>query len=253
MRPGLDGAALDRLYQGVLRAGEDAVGVRALLAEHQPDENLLAALLRRALPIRFLEHVATTPPWSERPLVLARVVLNPRAPRGLSLRLVSSLYWRDLAEVSVSPTVPGAVRVRAEANLRELLPELRLGERITLAKIATPLVITALLSDPDARVLESALLNPRLREEDLVTALRKDSAPRALSEVAAASPRWKEHYAVRLALALQPRTPLPLALLQLSSLLKSDLIRVARTEGLAPLVQAAALATVERMAGLRRQ
>jgi len=71
-------------------------------------------------------------------------------------------------------------------------------------------------------------------------------------EVAAASPRWKEHYAVRLALVLQPRTPLPLSLLQLSSLLKSDLIRVARTEGLAPLILAAALATVERLAVLRR-
>jgi hypothetical protein len=252
MRPGQQTAAVDLLYREVLRAGEDAALVRALLAEQPPEENVLASLLRRAVPVQFLEQVARTPPWSERPLVLARVVLNPRAPRGLSLRLVSSLYWRDLADVSTGPTVAGAVRVRAEANLRDLLPDLRLGERITLARIATPLVLTTLLSDSDARVLEAALVNPRLREEDLVTALRRDSASRALAEVCAASARWKERYAVRLALALQPRTPLPLALLQLSSLLKVDLIRVARTPGLAPLVQAAALATVERMAGLRR-
>jgi seryl-tRNA(Sec) selenium transferase len=96
------------------------------------------------------------------------------------------------------------------------------------------------------------LRNPRLREEDLVAALRRDTASRALTEVAAESSRWREHYAVRLALALQPRTPLPLTLLQLSSLRKADLIRVARTKGLPTLVQAAALATVERMAGLRR-
>jgi hypothetical protein len=251
MRPGQDAATVDLLYQEVLRAGEDAAAVRALLAEHQPEEKVLASLLRRALPIRFLEQVARTPPWSERPMVLARVVLNPRSPRGLSLRLVSSLYWRDLALVSTSPTVPGTVRVRAEASLRDLLPDLRLGERIALGKIATPVVLTPLLSDPDARVLEAALLNPRLREEDLVTALRRETASRPLAEVAASSPRWKERYAVRLALALQPRTPLPLALLQLSSLLKSDLIRVSQTKGLAPLVQAAALATVERMATLR--
>jgi hypothetical protein len=252
MPPPQHPAAVDVLYREVLRAGEDAAAVRALLAEQAPDENVLASLLRRALPIRFLEHVACTPPWSERPIVLARVVQNPRAPRGLSLRLISSLYWRDLADVSASPTVPGAVRVRAEANLRELLPDLRLGERITLSKIATPLVLTPLLSDLDPRVLEAALVNPRLREEDLVTALRRDTASRALTEVVAASLRWKEHYAVRLALALQPRTPLPLALLQLSSLLKTDLIRVAHTHGLPPLVRAAALATVERLAGVRR-
>jgi hypothetical protein len=252
MRPGQHPAAVDLLYREVLRAGEDAAAVKAVLAEQQPEDNVLTSVLRRALPIRFLEQLAATPPWSERPIVLARVVQNPRAPRGLSLRLLSSLYWRDLADVSTSPSVPGAVRVRAEANLRDLLPDLRLGERITLGKIATPLVLTSLLSDTDSRVLEAALLNSRLREEDLVTALRRDTASRALAEVASASPRWKERYAVRLALALQPRTPLPLALLQLSSLLKTDLIRVARTRGLAPLVQAAALATVERLAGIRR-
>ena len=185
-------------------------------------------------------------------MVLARVVLSPRAPRGLCLRLVSSLFWRDLAEVAASPTVHGAVRVRAEASLRDMLGELRLGERITLAKIATPRVLIPLLADADSRVVEATLLNPRLREEDLVTALRRDDALGVLAEAAAASPRWSERYAVRLSLALQPKTPLPLALLQLSSLVKSDLIRVARTPGLRPLVQAAALATVERMAGLRR-
>jgi hypothetical protein len=252
MRPGQPPAAVDLLYREVLRAGEDAAAVKAVLAEQQPEDNVLTSVLRRALPIRFLEQLAATPPWSERPIVLARVVQNPRAPRGLSLRLLSSLYWRDLADVSTSPSVPGAVRVRAEANLRDLLPDLRLGERITLGKIATPLVLTSLLSDTDSRVLEAALLNSRLREEDLVTALRRDTASRALTEVASASPRWKERYAVRLALALQPRTPLPLVLLQLSSLLKTDLIRVARTRGLAPLVQAAALATVERLSGIRR-
>jgi hypothetical protein len=252
MRPGEDAGVVDLLYRDALRAGENPAAVRALLEERRPDDNLLAALLRRALPVQFLEHVARTSPWSERPIVLARVVQNPRSPRGLSLRLVSSLYWRDLAEVASNPAVPAAVRVRAEGSLRDLLPDLRLGERITLGKIATPAILILLLSDGEALVLEAALRNPRLREEDLVTALRRASVSRTLTEVAAASPRWKERYAVRLALALQPRTPLPQALLQLSSLLKADLIRVARTKGLPPLIQAAALATVERMSALRR-
>jgi hypothetical protein len=44
---------------------------------------------------------------------------------------------------------------------------------------------------------------------------------------------------------LQPRTPLSLALGQLSSLLKRDLERVARTPELAPLVRAAARRVAE--------
>jgi hypothetical protein len=52
---------------------------------------------------------------------------------------------------------------------------------------------------------------------------------------------------VRLAIVLQPRTPLGVALAQLSSLLPADLVRVAESPGLLPLVQMAAqkLATRE--------
>jgi hypothetical protein len=252
MRPAREESlAIDRLHQATLLAGEDAQAVKVLLAEGL-EENILVGLLRRSVPVRFLEQVAATPPWSERPRVLARVVQNPRAPRALSLRLVSMLYWRDLADVAATPWVPGAVRVRAEANLRDMLPEMRLGDRIALARLSTAPVLGLLVADADPKVVEAALLNPRLREEDLVNSMKRDTATKALLEAAAASPRWAERYAIRLTLALQPRTPLPTALLQISSLLKSDLIRVSGSEGLAPLVRAAAIATVERMAGTRR-
>jgi hypothetical protein len=46
---------------------------------------------------------------------------------------------------------------------------------------------------------------------------------------------------VRLALPLEARCPLGVALAQLSSLIDRDLKRVAGTSGVAPLVQAAAL------------
>ena len=85
----------------------------------------------------------------------------------------------------------------------------------------------------------------RLREEDLVTAVRQDAAPRALLEGAPESWRWRESYAVRLALVLQPRTPLGVSLGQISSPLPADLLRVADTPGLRPLVQI----TAQRMAG----
>ncbi|HSB60722.1 MAG TPA: hypothetical protein VLI67_03315, partial [Vicinamibacteria bacterium] len=98
------------------------------------------------------------------------------------------------------------------------------------------------------RVAEAALLNPRLRETDLVDALRQAEASARLIQAVAASPRWSERYAVRLALVLQPRTPLAVALAQVSSLVKGDLLRVVETRGVRPLVQAAAAAVLERLA-----
>ena len=61
---------------------------------------------------RVLEAVASVSPWSERPRLLALVVLNPKAPRPLAQRLVSSLYWHDLAEVAATRAGAGG-RARA--------------------------------------------------------------------------------------------------------------------------------------------
>ena len=60
------------------------------------------------------------------------------------------------------------------------------------------------------------------------------------------SSRWSTNYAVRLALVLQPRTPLPVALLQISSLVPRDLRRVVDTAGLRPLLRAAAGGVLEK-------
>lgn len=240
-KPNAQTDAVEDLYARLMRAGESPADLVALLLRQGDDSTVLVSLLRRALPARFLEMVADTPPWSRDPRVLAVVVLNPRTPRPLALRLVPWLRWRDLADVAASPRVDPGARVRAEGLLKEQLGDLRLGERVTLARIATPAVLVPMLADPEPRVAEASLLNPRLREEDLVLAVRAATAPRALLEAITSSSRWRESYAVRLALVLQPRTPLALALGQISSLLPRDLERVARTEGIVPLVQAAAL------------
>jgi hypothetical protein len=244
VRPPPPPADVDALHAAVLRAGESVPALRAALAAHAPDGPALIPLLRRAVPLRLLELLAV-PPWSEDARVLAGVVLNPRAPVPLSLRVLPSLFWRDLAAVALAPRVTGPVRVRAEAILREKLPDLRLGERVALAKIATAPVLPLLLADEASRVAEACLINPRLREEDLANALRAEAASRALIEAACASTRWSANYAVRMAIVLQPRTPLALALGQLSALVPRDLRRVEEAP-VAQLLQVAASRLLER-------
>jgi hypothetical protein len=231
---------VDLLYQEVLKAGEDLPRMRRLVGSLDLEELTLLALLRRSVPVRFLEVVATLPLVTERPRLQAAVTLNRRAPRPLSLKLLPNLFWRDLAEVALTLRVPGPVRHSAEALLKEKLPEMRSGERIALARIATPPLMDLLLQDPDPRILAACLENAHLREEDLHRALRRDVAPVHLLEEVARSPRWGDNYATRVVLLLQPRTPLPVGLSLLSSLVKADLRRLASTEGLAPLLRIAA-------------
>ena len=240
MKPDVTLAAADALHALVVRAGEDTRRLRDVLGGTLPDDAVLVSLLRRAVPVRFLEVVGTTKPWCERATVVAQVVLHPRSPRGLSLRLLPQLFWRQLADVARTPHVPAAVRVRAESSLQDQLRDLRLGERVALARVATPPLIQRMLVEGEAKVLPALLLNPRLREDDLLVALRKADVPLGLVLAVFASARWSERYFVRLALVLQPKTPLPVAMLQLSSLVKRDLRRVLEAGGLRPLVQVAA-------------
>jgi hypothetical protein len=231
---------VDTLFAALMAAGDDPRRVRAAVEAASRDRLELAAVLRRAVPLRVLEFLATTAPWSEDQRLMGSVVLSPRVTRALALRLVGSLFWRDLADVAASTRVVAAARVRAEALLLDHMADLRLGDRITLAKIATPPVLARLLEDGDPRVIEAGLINPRLREEDLAGALRQDTVTPALIEGIAASSRWRDRYSLRLAIVLQPRSPLAVALAQVTALLPRDLERVAADEGLPPLVQLAA-------------
>lgn len=240
-RPDPHDATADALHEALTRAGENAVYARRLLHEHGPDPAVVTVLLRRAVPRAFLEALAATPPWSRDGRVLAAVVLSPQALPRICIPLLPSLFWHDLAEVARTLRVAPPVRARAEALLLERLPDLRLGELISIGRIATPPVLRTLLRGGEPRVTHACLLNPRLREEDLLAVLRTVDVPVVLLEAAARSRRWSENYNVRLGLVMQARTPLALALAQITSLVHRDLVRVSRTRGLRPLVQAAAL------------
>jgi hypothetical protein len=241
-RPGEapDSARLNGARQALLAAGTETRALRAFLDEWGGDRTLLLTLLRQAWPARVLEVFAATPPYGDDPVLAAALAGHVRMPPHAALRLLPALSWAPLARIASEPWLAGAVRVRAEGLLLERFEDLRLGERVALARLATRTLLRRLLSDSDARVLGPALFNPRLGESALCAQLRAPEATRLLCECVAACPRWRGSYAVRFALVLQPLTPLGLALAQLTSLVPADLRRVAGARNLAPLVVAAA-------------
>ena len=234
--------ARDDFESALLALGEDPnpADLQAFLETHGRDKPRLIEALRRPLPGRLLEQIGDLRPLSDDARVAGALVQNPRTPLHVSRRLVSGLYWRDLAAAVANPWIAAGLRQRAEALLLEQLREMRLGDRVALARIASVAILRALLAETDARLLEGALFNPRLQESMLLQGLRSDTAHVALFEAVARSPRWRGTYAVRLELVLHPRTPLPIALAQVTSLVPADLKRLAMARGPHPLVRAAA-------------
>jgi hypothetical protein len=96
-----------------------------------------------------------------------------------------------------------------------------LGERKSLARRNDREWISRVIRDPHPDVMKILLLNPRLTETDVVRlCARRPVAGEVLREVFACS-RWIVRYPVKVALALNPYTPLDMAL-QLAPLLRDQ-------------------------------
>jgi len=132
-------------------------------------------------------------------------------------------------------------------GLAEALASLGTELQIDVASDVTTFTLSTLsrFMEPALALLGDVIMRPRLREDDLLSVMRASDVPVVLLEAAARSRRWSENYNVRLELVLQARTPLAVALAQITSLVPRDLARVSRARGLRPLLRAAALRAAE--------
>jgi hypothetical protein len=114
-----------------------------------------------------------------------------------------------------------------------------LGERKSLARRNDREWIARVIRDPHPAVMRILLQNPRLTETDVLRlAARRPVASDVLREVFRC-PRWIVRYPIKVALTLNPYTPLDVAL-QLAPLLhEQDLKRVLAAADLPPQLQAA--------------
>jgi hypothetical protein len=220
------GRELLRLLMG---ANEDVL--RAALSNPRLEELHLVELARsrRVVNSEFFRVLMQHPLAATSYRVKVAVVRNPRAPKSLVLSLVKYLLRKDLALVARDVNIAPAVRTLAEHHLRLRMEDLTVGEKIELAREATPPLLRILLKDPDPRVVRAALMNFRLREVELLSMVNDRSArPESLREVALSS-RWGTHYQVRLALVRNPATPFELRLELLDELMFPDLLGIVET------------------------
>lgn len=110
--------------------------------------------------------------------------------------------------LSAQPPPPGA----PEAVPLPDRPAITLGERKSLARGPTKReTLDRMLRDPDPRVIEILLGNPRILEADVVRlAARRPTHPEAQRAIFR-SERFIERYPVKRALAFNPYTPSDLA------------------------------------------
>jgi hypothetical protein len=200
----------------------------ALLDNPALDETHLCLLLdRKDLPAEILEEVARRKPLLKNYRVKRALAFHPRTPRLASLRLIRDLYLMDLVQLTLLPGTSGELKRIAEEQLVARLPQLPLGQKITLARRGTARVAGALLAEGHAQVLAIALDNPSLTEAQVLKALSRERLPVGAVKAVAQHRKWSHTYNVRLALVRHPGATLSTILAYLPELTVSDLRELA--------------------------
>ena len=175
--------------------------------------------------------------WQAYYKVRQTIVFRPDAPLFISMRLLTTLWWRDLARVVEDLRLYPPVRARAEQLLAEKTEEMSPGERISLARFASRGLLKSLGESRDPRVVGALLCNPRLYEEDVLLIAGNEDAPAAVLSAVARSERWGGNHLVKLALTQNPKCPVADSLRSLRGMPANDLRRIAENPGTPRLVR----------------
>lgn len=206
--------------------------MRELLAalsrgELKDELQIVRALRLPSCSAAFVEAVAACPWVTTRHRLLAALVRHPFCPRNFVWRALPQLGWHDLLDVAKDPRAPAPVRRQAENKLLERLPLLSLGEKVTLARSGTPLVIAQLLGEEEPRVVSALLENPKFALGHCIRLVAEASSP-AVFGLVLRHRQWGEMVPVRQAALANPALPVPLALSLLVSLSDGELEQLAR-------------------------
>jgi hypothetical protein len=200
----------------------------ALLDNPSLDDTQLCLLLnRKDLPTEILEEIARRKPLLKNYPVKRALAFHPRTPRLVNLRLIRELYLMDLVQLTLLPGTSTELKRIAEEQLVARLPQLPLGQKITLARRGTARVAGALLAEGHTQVLSIALDNPGLTEAQVLKALSRENLPIGVVKAVAQHRKWSHTYNVRLALVRHPGSTLSTILAYLPELTVSDLRELA--------------------------
>jgi hypothetical protein len=200
----------------------------ALLDNPALDETKLTLLLsRKDLPAEVLEEIGARKAFLKSYTVKKGLVFHPRTPRLVELRLLKDLYLMDLVQFALSPAVSAELKRYAEEQVVARLPQLPLGQKITLARRGPGRVAGALVLDGHAQVMPIALDNPYLTEAQVLKALAREKVPTVVVQALAKHRKWSQTYNVRLAIVRNPSAPISIVLGFLPQLTVSDLRELA--------------------------
>ena len=209
------------LQQSDLEIVQTALRNRALTENH-----LLALLKRRDLGEEHLKGICRLTITESSHNVKVAIARHPNTPAHELLKILPHLYLFELLNFCLLAGITPDQKLAAERTIIQRLPLTPLGNKLTLARRATPFLLEALLKEGDPRLVEICLTNPKLKEGALFQFLRSGKATAETISMAARHPRWQSSPNLKEAILTNPRTPLIWFVLWLPGMKTADLKRL---------------------------
>ncbi len=199
-------ATTSQLFHLVLET--DIEILKALL--HNPNlnnEHLLALLKRsdlsESIPKLIYQHRKQA---LSHALILA-LAKNPATPGSLVRTLLPNLRLFELVDLCFIPGAASDHRIAAEQAILQRLPTIPVGNKITLARRATSIIVGEILKEGDARTIEACLNSPRLKEAAVFQFLNGSEATATTISIVARHNRWQQRPNLRMAILKNRQTP----------------------------------------------
>ena len=198
------------------------------------EPNVIQLLERLDLTSKLLSAVADTGKWTSSERVRVRLARHPNTLRRIALALLRQLFLFDLVGVSLQPSAPADIRRAAEGIVLTRIPNLPVGEKLTLARRGPSRIAGAVLAEGHPQAIKLALDNGFLTESQVLKVLAKPDISERVVIAIAQHARWSCQYNVRLGLMRNADTPAPVVLAMLPNLTAGDLKEIAKLEPLSP-------------------
>jgi hypothetical protein len=220
-------AAIGEELAALLHSDDDEVLLALLKNPALAEADIGVLLARKNLPTAVIEEICNRREWLKTYALKKALACHPHTPRLISLRLLRELYLMDLVQIALLPGVSPELKRNAEDQLATRLPQLPLGQKITLGRRGPARVAGLLLAEGHPLVVPVALDNPHLTAAQVLKALASEGLPESVVHSIAHHRKWSCDYNVRLALVRNPATTLAVSLSFLPELTVSDLCELA--------------------------
>jgi hypothetical protein len=139
------------------------------------------------------------------------------------------------------PEQKGAPGEEERRQTRQVeIQSLSVPEKIKLAMTGDKETRGILIKDSNKQVQDAVLENQRLTDHEIVAIVTSRITSEEILRKVADNRNWVKYYQVRLGLVSNPKTPLPISLKILDTLMLADLRRLAKSKGIPNVIATAA-------------